>query len=142
MFHGGSEQASLRCASSGKDRHEGERRDIDHKGEWQFQYLDIWQERCTCGLVGCSKRRDVHVRGRLSAGQREQQTHCLRVCAPVAWLDAPKDETYTFEVDCRLVKGSNKLIAFVSVYDGPDGANNFPLTFGPRTWGGDGVGFE
>jgi len=62
--------------------------------------------------------------------------------APVFWLDAPKDETYTFEVDCRLVKGSNKLIAFVSVYDGPDGANNFPLTFGPRTWGGDGVGFE
>ena len=62
--------------------------------------------------------------------------------APVYWLDAPKDETYTFEVDCRLVKGGEKLIAFVSVYDGPDGANNFPFTFGPRTWGGNGVGIE
>ena len=58
--------------------------------------------------------------------------------APVYWLDAPKDETYTFEVDCWL----EKLIAFVSVYDGPDGANNFPFTFGPRTWGGNGVGIE
>ena len=44
--------------------------------------------------------------------------------APVAWLDAPKDETYTFEVDCRLVKRSDKLIAFVSVYVGPDDVNN------------------
>ena len=24
--------------------------------ECRLQYLDIWQERCTCGLVGCSKR--------------------------------------------------------------------------------------
>merc|ERR1719480_87012 len=62
--------------------------------------------------------------------------------APVAWLDAPTEETYTFEVDCRLVKGGDKLIAFVSVYDGPDGANNFPFTFGPRTWGRNGVGIE
>ena len=22
----------------------------------RLQYLDIWRERCTCGLVGCSKR--------------------------------------------------------------------------------------
>ena len=42
----------------------------------------------------------------------------------MAWLDAPKDETYTFEVDCRVVKRGDKLIAFVSVYDGPDDANN------------------
>ena len=55
--------------------------------------------------------------------------------APVAWLDAPKDETYTFEVDYRLVRRGDKLTAFVSVYDGPDDANNSPFTFGPRTWG-------
>ena len=39
--------------------------------------------------------------------------------APVAWLDAPTDDTYTFEVDCRLVLGSGTLISVVSVYDGP-----------------------
>ena len=38
--------------------------------------------------------------------------------ALVAWLDAPKDETYTFEVDCRLVKRGDKLIAFIKVYNG------------------------
>ena len=48
--------------------------------------------------------------------------------------DVPKDETYTFEADCRPVKSGDKLIAFVSVYDGPDDAYNYPLTFWARTW--------
>ena len=31
--------------------------------------------------------------------------------APVAWLDAPTDDTYTFEVNCRLVLGGSELSA-------------------------------
>ena len=52
-----------------------------------------------------------------------------RKSALVAWLDAPKDETYTFQVHCRLVKWCDKLIAFMSVYD-----SELSLTFGPRPW--------
>ena len=61
---------------------------------------------------------------------------------PVAWLDAPTEDTYTFEVDCRLVLGRGTLISVVSVYDGPVGAYNFPFTFGPRIWSGNGVGIQ
>ena len=34
-----------------------------------------------------------------------------RASAPVAWLDAPTDDTYTLEVDCRLVLGGSALSA-------------------------------
>jgi len=46
----------------------------------------------------------------------------------------------------RLIVGwseGDELIAFVSVYDGPNGANKFSFTFGPRIWGGrNDVGIE
>ena len=66
---------------------------------------------------------------------------------PVAWLDAPTNDTYTFEVDCRLVLGRGTLnfcgvSVRWSVYDGPVGAKNFPFTFGSRIWSGNGVGIQ
>ena len=42
------------------------------------------------------------------------------VCSQVAWLEAPTDEMYTFEVDCPLVSGSGTLFSFVTEYDVPD----------------------
>lgn len=61
---------------------------------------------------------------------------------PIAWFDAPQDETYTFEVDSRFLSGSSQVILVMSVYDGPDGSGVWPFTFGPRTWDGDGVGVQ
>jgi len=90
-------------------------------------------------------RTDIKVSGETltmkGSGNLDLWTHGRRG-APVAWLDAPTDDTYTFEVDCRLVLGGGTLISVVSVYDGPDGAYNFPFTFGPRTWSGNGVGIQ
>ena len=73
------EETSPRCANSGNHRYHHIQQYIVHVGGSRLRYVDRWKERCTCVLVGCSKRRDVHVRGRLSAGQRGRKTHCLRV---------------------------------------------------------------
>lgn len=62
--------------------------------------------------------------------------------APLAWMHAPQSDIYTFEVDCRLVKGSDQLNSIMTVYDGPDGSQEIPFNFGPRTWGGQGVGVQ
>ena len=113
-----------------------------------------WSPNSVCSSVDLSKlhidqpepgRTDIKVSGETltmkGSGNLDLWTRS-RAGAPVAWSDAPTDDTYTFEVDCRVVLGGGTLISVVSVYDGPDGAYNFPFTVGPRTWSGNGVGIQ
>ena len=113
-----------------------------------------WSPNSVCSVVDLNKfhidrpeqgRTDIKVNGETltmkGSGNLDLWTRS-RAGALVAWSDAPTDDTYTFEVNCRLVLGGGTLIFVVSVYDGPDGAYNFPFTVGPRTWSGNGVGIQ
>jgi len=126
----------------------------DGDGQIEFKNLVVHAGGPSCATVDLAKLRmdqpnpaatGIEVNGDrlilMGRGRLDLWTHS-RDGAPVAWLDAPADETYTFEVDCRLVRGGNRAIAVMTVYDGPDGTNAFPFHFGPRTWGGNGVGYQ
>ena len=93
-----------------------------------------WSPNSVCSVVDLNKfhidrpeqgRTDIKVNGETltmkGSGNLGLWTRS-RAGAPVAWSDAPTDDTYTFEVDCRLVLGGGTLISVMSVYDGLDGA--------------------
>ena len=81
-----------------------------------------WSLNSVCSVVNLNKlhidqsepgRTDIKVSGEAltmkGSGNLDLWTRS-RAGAPVAWLDAPTDDTYTFEVNCRLVLGGGTLI--------------------------------
>jgi len=74
--------------------------------------------------------------------------------APLLWVTAPKAGS-SFQVDrgergsdwtawvkCRFMEASDNAAALFTVYDGPDGSGHLGFSFGPRTLGGRGVGYQ
>ena len=62
----------------GSPRYQGHRRDIDQKESGNFNSWKHGSKRCTsCGLVGCTNRRDVHIRGRLPVVIKEHTCNAL-----------------------------------------------------------------
>jgi len=66
----------------------------------------------------------------------------VRNDAPLAWLEAPSVPVWTATVSCKLEVAHSQVISLFTVYDGPNGAGALGFSFGPRTWGGNGIGYQ